>query len=176
MAQRAFRPPPFQVGSTPDRGETYVCKTVLVGASASGAKSSLMARFVKRKFFDLKGPTIGAAYCTQTIASHAAGIGIKFDIWDTAGQERYRRLTTLYFRNAQCVVVGYDITDKASFHTAESWLKELPIMPVSSLVSVFGKGCVCSGREDTLPQQSVALSLAPFWWFYYFAGRASRRT
>jgi Ras-related protein Rab-5C len=52
---------------------------------------------------------IGAAFLTQTIALNESTT-IKFEIWDTAGQERYKSLAPMYYRNANCAVVVYDIT------------------------------------------------------------------
>ena len=53
--------------------------------------------------------TIGAAFLTQTI-SIDDNTTVKFEIWDTAGQERYKSLAPMYYRNANCAVVVYDIT------------------------------------------------------------------
>lgn len=44
---------------------------------------------------------------------------------DTAGQERYRSLAPMYYRNANCAVVVYDITQSASLTRAKAWVKEL---------------------------------------------------
>jgi len=50
---------------------------------------------------------------------------VKFEIWDTAGQERYKSLAPMYYRNANCAVVVYDITQASSLDKAKQWVKEL---------------------------------------------------
>lgn len=59
--------------------------------------------------------TIGAAFLTQTISLDDATT-VKFEIWDTAGQERYKSLAPMYYRNANCAVVVYDITQSVSMN------------------------------------------------------------
>ncbi|KAJ9644058.1 GTP-binding protein of the rab/ypt [Coniosporium tulheliwenetii] len=119
-------------------------KLVLLGESAVG-KSSLVLRFVKDQFDDYRESTIGAAFLTQTIALDESTT-VKFEIWDTAGQERYKSLAPMYYRNANCAVVVYDITQavsgpkppavcavtvltvpvvQASLDKAKAWVKEL---------------------------------------------------
>ncbi|MCJ1257371.1 GTP-binding protein of the rab/ypt [Lignoscripta atroalba] len=98
-------------------------KLVLLGESAVG-KSSLVLRFVKDQFDDYRESTIGAAFLTQTIALDD-NTTVKFEIWDTAGQERYKSLAPMYYRNANCAVVVYDITQAASLDKAKAWVKEL---------------------------------------------------
>ena len=61
------------------------------------------------QFDDYRESTIGAAFLTQTISLDDATT-VKFEIWDTAGQERYKSLAPMYYRNANCAVVVYDIT------------------------------------------------------------------
>ncbi|KAI1942636.1 GTP-binding protein of the rab/ypt [Ophidiomyces ophidiicola] len=138
MAARA------SVGSRP--GARFAqFKLVLLGESAVG-KSSLVLRFVKDQFDDYRESTIGAAFLTQTI-SLDENTTVKFEIWDTAGQERYKSLAPMYYRNANCAVVVYDITQavrapfagpnlllsnhltdaplQSSLDKAKSWVKEL---------------------------------------------------
>ena len=61
------------------------------------------------QFDDYRESTIGAAFLTQTISLDETTT-VKFEIWDTAGQERYKSLAPMYYRNANCAVVVYDIT------------------------------------------------------------------
>ncbi|KAF9174100.1 GTP-binding protein of the rab/ypt [Mortierella sp. AD010] len=104
-------------------GKLFQFKLVLLGESAVG-KSSLVLRFVKDQFDDYRESTIGAAFLTQTICLDDATT-VKFEIWDTAGQERYKSLAPMYYRNANCAVVVYDITQTSSLDKAKSWVKEL---------------------------------------------------
>uniref|UniRef100_A0A1I8F521 Ras-related protein Rab-18 n=1 Tax=Macrostomum lignano TaxID=282301 RepID=A0A1I8F521_9PLAT len=41
------------------------------------------------------------------------------------GQERFRTLTPGYYRNAQGVILVYDVTKKDTFSRLENWLSEL---------------------------------------------------
>lgn len=65
--------------------------------------------YFQDQFDDYRESTIGAAFLTQTISLDETTT-VKFEIWDTAGQERYKSLAPMYYRNANCAVVVYDIT------------------------------------------------------------------
>jgi small GTP-binding protein len=71
--------------------------------------ASMMLTPYQDQFDDYRESTIGAAFLTQTIALDESTT-VKFEIWDTAGQERYKSLAPMYYRNANCAVVVYDIT------------------------------------------------------------------
>ncbi|ERE69148.1 ras-related protein Rab-37-like protein [Cricetulus griseus] len=57
--------------------------------------------------------------------SFSATVGIGFTIWDTAGQERFRSVTHAYYRDAQALLLLYDITNKSSFDNIRAWLTEI---------------------------------------------------
>ncbi|PVU88928.1 hypothetical protein BB559_005318 [Furculomyces boomerangus] len=114
------------------RPRQYQFKLVLLGESAVG-KSSVVLRFVKDRFDEYKESTIGAAFLTKTIALEN-GDTVKFEIWDTAGQERYKSLAPMYYRNANCAVVVYDITQTTSFERAQSWIQELKKQADSNII------------------------------------------
>lgn len=99
-------------------------KLVLLGESAVG-KSSIVHRFVKNTFDDMRESTIGAAFLTQSISLPEVNTTVKFEIWDTAGQERYKSLAPMYYRSANAALCVYDITSSSSFAKAQDWIKEL---------------------------------------------------
>lgn len=70
------------------------------------------------QFDDYRESTIGAAFLTQTLALDEQTT-VKFEIWDTAGQERYKSLAPMYYRNANCAVVVYDITQAVRYEIAK---------------------------------------------------------
>lgn len=111
-------------------------KLVLLGESAVG-KSSIVHRFVKNTFDDLRESTIGAAFLTQSITFD--NTTVKFEIWDTAGQERYKSLAPMYYRNANAALCVYDLTSRASFTKAQDWIKELKKQaPEGIVISLVG--------------------------------------
>ncbi|GMG55666.1 unnamed protein product [Ambrosiozyma monospora] len=105
----------------------------LVLLESAVGKSSIVQRFVKDSFTDLRESTIGAAFLTQTIQVDL-NTTVKFEIWDTAGQERYRSLASMYYRNAQAALVVFDITQESSLDKAKYWVKELHKQANSDIV------------------------------------------
>ncbi|TKA21717.1 GTP-binding protein ypt5 [Salinomyces thailandicus] len=138
----------MQQGGRPGGGGARFAqfKLVLLGESAVG-KSSLVLRFVKDQFDDYRESTIGAAFLTQTIALDEQTT-VKFEIWDTAGQERYKSLAPMYYRNANCAVVVYDITQASSLDKAKSWVKELQRQANENIVI-----CLAGNKLDLVTEQ-----------------------
>jgi len=123
-------------------------KLVLLGESAVG-KSSLVLRFVKDQFDDYRESTIGAAFLTQTVTLDDQTT-VKFEIWDTAGQERYKSLAPMYYRNANCAVVVYDITQASSLEKARNWIRELQRQADPSIVIAL-----CGNKADLATRRQV---------------------
>ena len=66
--------------------------------------------------------TIGADFLTKEI--NIDGTMIQLQIWDTAGAERFNSMGPSFYRNSDCCVLVYDITDSKSFESIENWRKE----------------------------------------------------
>ncbi|TFL03413.1 GTP-binding protein RAB5 [Pterulicium gracile] len=148
---RKLYPPPPPPPSNLHRNlmsKQFQFKLVLLGESAVG-KSSLVLRFVKDQFDDYRESTIGAAFLTQTVTLDD-GAAVKFEIWDTAGQERYKSLAPMYYRNANCAVVVYDITQSSSLEKARTWIRELQRQADRSIVIAL-----CGNKADLEERRQV---------------------
>lgn len=87
-----------EVSSTRVSGREKIKKVVLYGPSNAG-KTALAARLHSNTFEENSEGTIGANYRQLEIGNQ------KISLWDTAGQERYNSMSSLYFRDADIVIV-----------------------------------------------------------------------
>ena len=99
-------------------------KVVFVGGPGIGAKTSLIKNIVSNTFNEISN-VINGTNKTKTVITKD-GRRINIELWDTAGQEKYRALTKIFYKNADCVVLGYDITSKSSFEEIKYyWISDI---------------------------------------------------
>merc|ERR1719284_1300196 len=53
------------------------------------------------------------------------GRRVKLQIWDTAGQERFHTITHQCYRNAQGIILVYDVTNEKSFGNIRRWITQI---------------------------------------------------
>ena len=83
----------------------------MLGEAGVG-KTCLVNKFVNNVYGKSKA-TVGATYLTKqmVVKPHEHSMTsekIKLKIWDTAGDERFRSLTSMYYNDAQAVILVYD--------------------------------------------------------------------
>jgi len=81
-----------------------------------------MHQFVHRRFSNQYKATIGADLFKKEIMIDDKLVTLQ--IWDTAGQERFQSLGVAFYRGADACILTYDITDKKSFDSLDSWMDE----------------------------------------------------
>ncbi|XP_023993894.1 ras-related protein Rab-26-like isoform X1 [Salvelinus sp. IW2-2015] len=93
--------------------EDLMHKTIMVGDSGVG-KTSLLVQYDQGKFIPGSfSATVGIGFTNKVVT--VDNVKVKLQIWDTAGQERFRSVTHAYYRDAQALLLLYDITSKSSF-------------------------------------------------------------
>jgi small GTP-binding protein len=94
-------------------------RVVMIGDSSVG-KTCLINRLMEERFNPTERSTIGANW--QLFIHEVAGNRVELQIWDTAGQEKFRSLGPLYYRNTVGAVAVYDVTNRGSFVSLDSWV------------------------------------------------------
>ncbi|VUZ41312.1 unnamed protein product, partial [Hymenolepis diminuta] len=84
---------------------------------------------------------------------------IKLQLWDTAGQERFRSITKSYYRDADAVMLVYDVTKQETFLNIKSWLHDLSShAPSSTVVAIVGNKTDDAGKRTVKTQNGSALA------------------
>jgi small GTP-binding protein len=111
----------FQVSDLEEKG-AYSFKFVIVGDHEVG-KTSIIRRFVERKFtFDYR-PTIGLNILAHTFTFQ--GNEINLTLWDIGAQQYFKRFRKLYYSGAEAAFIVYDITNRESFDNVKNWFDEI---------------------------------------------------
>ena len=95
------------------------CQLLVIGDTSVG-KTSLITRYTNGTFKDEYLATVGLDYYSKEEIINNKTINIK--IWDTAGQERFKALTQSYFRNAEGVMLAFDVTKSESYDNLKDWI------------------------------------------------------
>jgi len=99
-------------------------KLIILGDSGVG-KTSIMNKYVRKKFDNRYKATIGADFLTKEIIIDDKLISLQ--IWDTAGQERFQSLGSAFYRGADACILVYDVTNPQTFDHLNSWKDEFMI-------------------------------------------------
>ena len=67
--------------------------------------------------------TIGIDFITKEVILPNEVVSAK--IWDTAGQERFRTITHTFYRQAEGVMLVFDVTDRGTYDSVHSWISSI---------------------------------------------------
>jgi len=102
-----------------------ILKIVLIGESSVG-KTSIINQFMEKTFQEYLQSTVGGTFNSKLIRCEDLNKTLKLEIWDTAGQERYRSVSKMFYKDADVVLLVYDITKKTSYEALQTyWVKQV---------------------------------------------------
>ena len=97
-------------------------KLIFLGDQSVG-KSCILNRFMNDTFTEEYQATIGLDFQSKNVQIDNQDIHLL--LYDTAGQEKFRALIPMYTRDANIILLVYDVTSKDSFLHLSDWLKDL---------------------------------------------------
>ena len=93
---------------------------IMLGESCVG-KTALVKRYHDNIFTSQHLTTLGIDFIKKEIkCSLTESIIVK--IWDTAGQEKFRTITKSLYKQADGILLVFDLTDNESFIKLHSWI------------------------------------------------------
>ena len=96
-------------------------KIVIIGDQHVG-KTSILSRYKQEVIETAYAPTVGIDFLTKNVFLEDKTV--KLIMWYTAGQERFKSLIPSYLKNANCIILTYDISNKSSFVSLNKWLMD----------------------------------------------------
>ena len=115
---------------------------MMIGDGAVG-KTSILKWFDKRKFQQAHVRTVGLDFIK--INKTIDGNEVEVKLWDTAGQERFKNLTYQFYKNADGIIIAFDLTNPESFQNTKQWLQSIYKHSSSDVVKTY-----CGNKSDLL--------------------------
>ena len=116
-----------------------VIRISLLGDAAVG-KTSVLNTFLNIEFSSTTTANIGVEKQNKKMRMKD-GKEMKIIIWDTAGQDRFHSIATSTIKNAQGIVLTFDVSNKKSFNSIPNWLEDIKINNNIIPIVLFGNKC-----------------------------------
>ncbi|XP_028398252.1 ras-related protein RABD2a-like [Dendronephthya gigantea] len=127
---------------------------VAFAGNAGVGKTALMIRFTKGTFTE-RLCTVGISHDTKLLSIDDNSC-VQLEIWDTAGQERFRTITQSYYRNANGLILLYDITKYESLTGLREWIDDVKryASPNILMILVGAKQDLAKDKREVTEEQA----------------------
>ena len=122
-------------------------KLIFLGDQNVG-KSSILNRFLNDTFVEEYQATIGLDFQSKNVQIDNQDVHLL--LYDTAGQEKFRSLIPMYTRDANIILLVYDISNKDSFTNLSLWLKDLTNVNMEEVII-----CIVGNKIDLNDKRAV---------------------
>ena len=122
-------------------------KLIFLGDQNVG-KSSILNRFLSDTFVEEYQATIGLDFQSKNVQIDNQDVHLL--LYDTAGQEKFRSLIPMYTRDANIILLVYDISNRDSFTNLSQWLKDLTNVNMEEVIL-----CIVGNKIDLSDKRAV---------------------
>ena len=105
-----------------NQSKTIQFKFLVLGEQRIG-KTSIIERYVNRCFKGNYIATIGMDIRMKRLEINNTEVNIS--ITDTAGEERFRSITKMFYKGADGILVGFDLTEPNTLEQVNFWIEEI---------------------------------------------------
>ena len=102
--------------------ENFIKINIMTLGNSAVGKTSFILKYTEDIFREVHLSTIGIDFKTKKIKLKD-GQNYKVDFYDTAGQEKYKSISINTIKNADGILLMYDITNRESFDAISNWMK-----------------------------------------------------
>ena len=156
------------------QGKPISLKFLILGEAAIG-KSCLIERYWNNSFSGNYLATIGVDVRKKRLEINNHDIDIAIN--DTAGQERFRSITKMFYKGADGILVGFDLTNKDTFNHINYWIEQIETNKSKDYpISIVLFGNKCDATEKIEVNKDEIESLKEKYNFEYFATSAKDGT
>ena len=114
---------------------------ILLGDGSVG-KTSMIKMYAEKKFQQSHMATLGLDFVNKTYKPQGSDKEMLVKIWDTAGQERFRTLTQSFYKQAQGIIITFDVTNDESFRNVHGWMESISKHGVANVAMILvGNKC-----------------------------------
>ena len=133
-------------------------KVVFLGDAGVGAKTSLISQIISDSFDPNCVSTNGASYSSKMVTTSLGDIIL--EIWDTPGQVKYRALTKIFYKDAHCIILGYDITHKYTFDSIKNYyyIKIKETVVDNPLIYIIANKIDLLGKEQASDEEAISFA------------------
>ena len=122
-------------------------KLIFLGDQSVG-KSCILNRFLNDTFIADYQATIGLDFQSKNVQIDNQDIHLL--LYDTAGQGKFRSLIPMYTRDANIILLVYDISNRDSFTNLTHWLKDLTNVNMEEVIL-----CIVANKIDLVDKRVV---------------------
>ncbi len=114
---------------------SFKLKVLLTGAAAVG-KTSLVQRFIKKRFAVNYKLTVGVDILTKDVEFKPGEVAT-LSIWDIGGQQRFEFIRSTFYKGAAGALLVFDLTREQTYIETRKWLTEIRQFSNENIPFVF---------------------------------------
>jgi small GTP-binding protein len=129
-------------------------KIIVIGSASTG-KTSLVHRFVKKKFSEEYNVTLGADI--EMVKMKIGDEYIGLNIWDTAGTEKFQSMQKMYYLKSYAAFVVFDVSFRETFESVPSWIsfyKESKSKELKDIIYLIGNKIDIEENREVSKQEA----------------------